>query len=849
MKVLKKCLPDVLAVLFFVVLSFAYFFPAAFEGRILFRHDSSAGVGAGHEIVEYMQRTGERPRWTNALFSGMPTYQLSPSYKSSSTLDTIERAYHLWMPENVWYLFVYLLGFYILLRAYDYRQHLAALGSLLWSFSTYFLIIIAAGHIWKAWALAYLPPMIAGIVLAFRGKYLWGLVLTGLFAALEVKANHVQMTYYYLFIIFFMFLAYAWENLVQPYILKKTADATAFPQNGYKHFLKATAACVVGGALGVLVNISNLYHTWEYGQESMRGKSELVKQNSANQTSSGLERDYITQWSYGIGETWTLLVPNTKGGASQPLALNKAAMKKANPQYVPIYQQLGQYWGEQPGTSGPVYVGAFVMFLFVLGIFIVKGPMKWALLAATVLSIMLSWGKNFMGLTDFFIDYVPMYAKFRTVASILVIAEFTIPLLAMMALKKIIDEPDLMNKNMKQLYASFALTGGVALLFALFPTLFFDSFISTSEVNALQSLPQEHVGPLMANLTEMRKAMFTSDAWRSFAVILIGTLMLLLYKVKKLKALPLTAILIVLTLLDLWQVNKRYLNDDMFVPKYEREQKQPMTTTDQYILQDKNLDYRVLNLAGSTFNENETSYYHKSIGGYHAAKLRRYQELIEAYISREMQAVYTGVSKAGGDMTQLNGDSIFPVLNMLNARYFILPLQSGQTAPIQNPYVYGNAWYVDEVKFVDNANQALDALGTLSLRHQAVADKKFEQVLGNSVEQDSVSIVTIEKCEPVQQVYRVNSDKGGVIVFSEIYYPGWTATIDGQEAELGRVNYVLRALRVEAGEHEVVLSFFPKSVDRTETIAYVALGILFILVLVLIFMGIRNRKNNELKQE
>ena len=280
MNLVKKCLPDVLAVLFFAILAFAYFFPADFEGRILYRHDASAGVGAGQEHSEYYQRTGERTRWTNSLFSGMPTYQISPSYDSTQTLQTMEKAYHLWLPENVWYLFAYLLGFYILLRAFDFRWHLAALGSVLWAFSTYFLIIIAAGHIWKVWALAYLPPMIAGIVLAYRGKYLWGLVVTALFAAFEVHANHVQMTYYYLFIILFMILAYL-------------ADAISKKQ--YLHFLKATGACLVGGLLGVLINLSNLYHTWQYGQESMRGKSELVKENSQNQTSSGLERDYITQ--------------------------------------------------------------------------------------------------------------------------------------------------------------------------------------------------------------------------------------------------------------------------------------------------------------------------------------------------------------------------------------------------------------------------------------------------------------------------------------------------------------------------------------------------------------------------
>ncbi len=829
MTTLKKLVPDIVAVLLFAVLAFAYFFPADTEGRILYRHDASAGVGAGQEQQEYYQRTGERTRWTNALFSGMPTYQSAPSYNSTNLLGKVVDAYHLWLPENVWYVFVYLLGFYLLLRAFDFRWYLAALGSVMWAFSTYFLIIIAAGHIWKVWALAYLPPLIAGIVLAYRGKYLWGLIMTALFTAFEVNANHVQMTYYYLFVIFFMILAYLVE---------------AIRQKQMSRFLKATAVCLVAGLVGVMVNISNLYHTWQYSKESMRGKSELVKENNANQTSSGLERDYITQWSYGIGETWTLLVPNVKGGASQPLAMNKTAMKHADNNYIGIYQQIGQYWGEQPGTSGPVYVGAFVLFLFVLGLFIVKGPMKWALLAATVLSIMLSWGKNFMGLTDLFIDYMPMYAKFRTVASILVIAEFTIPLLAMLALKEVVSGEVKTDKLRKAVVASFALTGCVALLFWAMPDVFFGNYVSSSEMQALSQFPADQLNPLLANLSEMRRAMFTSDAMRSFIIILIGTVCLVLFMARKLKAITLAGLLLALCLIDLWMVNKRYLNDAMFVPKYEREQAQPKTETDEIILADKSLDYRVLNLASNTFNENETSYYHKSIGGYHAAKLRRYQELIEAYISPEMQQTFAAVAEAAGDMTLVKGDSVYPVLNMLNTKYFILPLQDGKTVPVENPYRFGNAWFVNSVKFVDNANQELDALGKLDLRHEAVADAKFRELLKPVAEQaaDSAALVTLTAYEPNQLTYDVTSARGGVVVFSEIYYPGWTATVDDQPVEVGRVDYVLRALTVSPGQHKVVLSFFPKSLDTTETIAYASLGVLVLLVLLALFLSYRKMK-------
>ena len=850
-KTLKRLLPDLLVVLLFAVIAFAYFFPADTEGRILYRHDSSAGRGAGQELTEYYQRTGERTRWTNSLFSGMPTYQMAPSYDSQEVLSDVGKFYHLWLPENVWYVFAYLLGFYILLRAFDFRRELAVLGSVIWAFSSYFFIIIAAGHIWKVIALAYLPPMIAGIVLAYRGKYLWGFVVTAIFTALEIQANHVQMTYYYMFIILFMVIAY----LVDAIRTKQLA-----------RFGKATGVCLVAAALGVVINLSNLYHTWQYTQESMRGKSELVKKNSANQTSSGLDRDYITQWSYGIDETWTLLVPNAKGGASVPMGQNEKAMEKANPEFYQFYQQIGQYWGEQPGTSGPVYVGAFVLMLFVLGLFIVKGPMKWALLAATVLSVLLSWGKNFMGFTDFFLDNVPMYAKFRTVASILVIAEFTIPLLAMLALKKVLETPDFLKTKIPFLVGtsshrlvardvsgrtwlllSFLMTAGFALLFALMPTVFFPDYVSSAEMASLKQIPQEYLPAeyltqLLANLKEMRVAIFTADCWRSFFVILGGMVLLLLTLFNKLPKKYGVAAICALCLIDMWQVNKRYLNDSMFVERSVRETPQQETATDRQILQDHSLDYRVLNLASNTFNENETSYYHKSIGGYHAAKLRRYQELIDQYIAPEMRSMMHAIADAQGDMTRVAGDSIYPVLNMLNAKYVIMPLQGGQTVPLLNPYAFGNAWFVDRIQYVDNANQELDAVGRLNLRHEAVADNKFKTDLGDATGEQNGAIVTLKKYEPNELVYTVESSKGGIVVFSEIYYPGWTCTVDGKDVPVGRVNYVLRAISVKPGKHNVVLTFKPASVKHTETAAYVAYLLLVLAIALGVFVETRRKK-------
>jgi hypothetical protein len=660
------------------------------------------------------------------------------------------------------------------------------------------------------------------MVLCYRGKYWLGGLITALFVALQISSNHVQMSYYFLFVMLFMAIAYGVQ---------------AYQQKTLARFGKSTGVLVVAGLIGVCINLSNLYHTYEYSKESMRGKSELVKENSANQTSSGLERDYITQWSYGIGETFSLLVPNVKGGASVPLAANEKAMEKANPMYGSIYSQLGQYWGEHPGTSGPVYVGAFVVFLFVLGLFIVKGPMKWALLAATVLSILLSWGKNFMGFTDFFIDYVPMYNKFRAVSSILVIAEFTIPLLAMLALKKVVATPAIIKERKKDFLISFGLTGGLALLFAVLPKVFFPSYVSTMEMNALQGIPADQLVPLLANLEEVRMSLFTSDAWRSFFIVLLGAGLVWAYGMGKLKQHVLIGALAVLCLVDMWSVNKRYLYDEQFVEKQVQTQGFRQTETDKMILEDEALDYRVLNLASNTFNENNTAYWHKSVGGYHAAKLRRYQEMIEEHISGEMQGLYKAVADAGGDMEQLD-PSAFPVLNMLNTRYFIFPLQGGQTVPLANPFALGNAWFVDEVDYVNNANEEIEAIHGLDPTEKAVVDKKFESVV-QSLPSDSTATIELVAYEPNYLKYEVSSDKGGTVVFSEIYYPGWKSTIDGQEVAHGRANYILRAMNVPAGQHVVEFRFDPTSLHVTENIAFVALGLLALLAIVVVVLKIK----------
>lgn len=831
---MKKLLPDLIAILAFVLLSFAYFFPADIENRILFQHDTAAGAGAGQEVKEYYEQTGERSRWTNSLFGGMPMYQIAPSYDSTKSLQWVQKAYQLFLPDYVCLTFMLMLGFYILLRVFGIPVWLAGLGGIMWAFSSYFFILISAGHIWKFITLAYVPPTIAGIVLAYRGKLLWGGILTALFVALQITSNHVQMSYYFFFVILFFVGAY----------FEKAWRTKTLPQ-----FFKASAVLIVAALVGIAANVSNLYHTYAYSKETMRGKSELVQTgDAAKQTSSGLDRDYITQWSYGIDETLTLLVPNFKGGASAALSQSETAMSKANPMYSSLYGSLTQYFGTQPMTSGPVYVGAFVLFLFVLGCFIVKGPLKWALIGATFFSIVLSWGKNFMPLTDFFIDYVPLYNKFRAVSSILVIAEFTIPLLAIFALKRLLEEPEILKQEKKPLGISLLLTAGVALLLAVAPGSIGSGYVPAQEAQMLQNavnqqmIPANELSGILANLGEMRAELVSSDALRSFIIIGIGCSLLWLYASGKLRSSLTIAGITILCLADMWGVNKRYLNDAQFVPHSIRTETFTKTNTDELILQDTSLDYRVLNFATSTFDDNNTSYWHKSVGGYHPAKLRRYQEMIEHHISPEMQAAYKAIATAGGEMDSVDANK-FCVLNMLNTKYFIFPAgQQRQTVPILNPHAYGNAWFVNKVQYVNNANEEIDALDSIIPTETAVVDARFKDVLKGTTEsyKDSLSSIRLTSYTPNRLTYETNNAQDGIAVFSEIYYPdGWHVTIDGQPAELARADYILRTMYVPAGQHTIEMRFDPTSLHVTEGIAYGALALLVIGIIVAVLIAKR----------
>ena len=823
---MKKIIPDIIAILIFAVISFVYFYPADIEGRILFQHDTTAGAAAGHEAKEYFERTGERTRWTNSMFGGMPTYQISPSYDSTDTLKQVSNIYELWLPEYVRLAFIILLGFYILLRAFGMSPWLSALGGIFWGFSSYFFILIAAGHIWKFVTLAYIPPTVAGMVWAYRGKIWQGGIVFALFVAFQILSNHVQMSYYFLFVMIFMVIAFGIE---------------AYRNKTMTQFLKASAVLVVAGLVGVAINLSNLYHTYTYSKETMRGKSELTQHPSAGSSATGgLDKEYITQWSYGMDETLTLLVPNFKGGASVSINQSETAMTKANPRYSSLYGALSQYFGTQPGTSGPVYVGAFVLFLFLIGCFIVKGPMKWALLGATIFSIMLSWGKNFMPVTDFFIDYVPMYNKFRAVSSILVIAEFTIPLLAMLSLKKLIDQPSLLKPKSPAFIVSLLLTAGLSLLIWLSPGTF-NNFIPAQEAQMLQSavdqggIPANELAGIMANLSDMRAAMVSADALRSLIIILIGVVMLLFFTNAKLRKDIVIGGITILCLFDMWQVNKRYLYDDQFVDKDIRTTTFAQTEADKYILEDTELDYRVLNFAVSAFNENNTSYWHKNVGGYHAAKLRRYNELIETRLKSEMQDAYQAIAEAGGDMEQVD-PSKFHALNMLNTKYFILPTKESQI-PIENPYALGNAWFVKEVNYVANADEELDMLSTSNPHAIAVVDNQFKSTLKNatSFKVDDDAFIELTEYEPNSLTYQTQNPSDGVAVFSEVYYPdGWQVAIDGEPVELARANYVLRTLYVPAGNHTIQMTFDPQSIHITEAIAYVAMGLLVAIIIIAI---------------
>ncbi|MCH5327511.1 MAG: YfhO family protein [Coprobacter sp.] len=795
---MKKALPYIGSVLFMILLSYVYFAPDIFEQRTLFQGDVQQGIAIGQEGVAFKELTGETTRWTNSIFSGMPNFQISPSYGNNAWISRISDVYRLWIKSPASLVFIMMLGFFILLITLHVKWPLALTGAIAYAFSSYFFIIIAAGHIWKFITLAYIPPTIAGILLAYRGKYLTGAALTAFFGMMQIVSNHIQMTYYFLFVI---------AAVVTAFLID------AIRQKQLSRFFKATGVLAIAGMLAVGANLPNLYHTYRYSKETMRGQAGLEQgAQNTEKSKAGLSTEYITQWSYGIGETWTLLIPDTKGGASGPIGYNPDSEAFENIPFnmKPYIVQMNRYWGDQPYTAGPVYAGALIMFFFVLGCLIVKGSMKWALLGATIFSVLLSWGHNLLPVTQWFIDYFPMYNKFRTVSSILVIAEFCIPLLAILALKEITENPETLSRKRHYAYIAFGLTGGMALLFALFPSVFF-SFTSNQETELLRQNPEYN--ELFSYLIAVRQSIFTADAWRSVLFILAGCIFLWLYSIGKIGQTIWMAAIGILVLGDMYTINKRYLNSRHFVPERTIENPFPKTEADIAILADPDPHYRVYNLTKDPFNDAATSYYHKSVGGYHAAKLQRYDDLIKYQLIKNN----------------------LHVLNMLNTKYFIVDGEDRQTPQvIFNEEAAGNAWFISSVKWVDSPREEMNALTEFNEKTTAIANKSEQELFGKYTDSAAPGdTIYLTSYQPNELRYNANTKNGRSAVFSEIYFPwGWNITVDGQEVSMARVNYVLRGLDIPAGQHEIVFRFEPRSIAVTTGIAYASIIAILVLLAV-----------------
>ncbi|MBK9798423.1 MAG: YfhO family protein [Bacteroidetes bacterium] len=794
---LKKIIPHALAVLSFILITLVYFSPLL-EGKKLKQADVSNFKGMSKEIVDYREaHPGEEPLWTNSMFSGMPAYQISVLYPSN-LVKNLTKVFSFGLPHPAPIVLLCFLGFYFLLLTLEVDILLAVVGALAFGFSSYFLILIEAGHNPKGYAIAYMAPVIAGIIMTYRGKFLLGSAITAMALSLELSANHLQITYYLLLCVALL-------------VIVEIIDA--FKAKALPKFVKASAFLVVAALLAVGPNITNLWVTVDYGKYTTRGTSDLTH-DKENKT-SGLDKDYATAWSYGQGETFSLMIPNFNGGSSGAIGDNKSALEKVDPEFRQYIANVDSYFGNQPFTSGPVYAGALVVFLFVLGLFIVKSNLRWWLLAATVFSILLGWGKNFMPLTEFFLEHFPGYNKFRAVSMILVIAELCIPLLAILAVKEIYTQPQILKEKRNQFYIAFGLTGGLCLLFYMLPNLFID-FYKVGEYEDITAqlkksqLSQDQINVFLAGVEEARRSIFTADALRSFFFILLGAGVVFAYSIKNFNKNILIGALGFLILVDMWVVDKRYLNKDNFVSKSFVDSPFDLTQANQQILSDKDPNFRVFNTTVSTFNDASTSYFHKSIGGYHGAKLKRYQELIEMQISKNNMEV----------------------LNMLNTKYFIVSDEQKQPIAQRNPVACGNAWFVPNYKIVANADSEMAALSKIKPKEYMVVDKKYEANLsGFTAAFDSSATIGLTSYQPNNLVYKSNSSKEQLAVFSEIYYPdGWNAYINGKQHDYFGCNYVLRAMRIPAGAHTIEFKFEPKTYKTGEQIA-LASSILLYLVL------------------
>ncbi|MFZ4399979.1 MAG: YfhO family protein [Bacteroidales bacterium] len=790
----KKLLPYLAAILIFLIVTLIYVSPLL-EGKQLKQGDSVSWTGASKEIIDFRKaHPGEEPLWTNSMFGGMPAYMISiltPSNDIISFFGNAMRLFSLPHPANM--IFIYFFGFFILLLVLGVDPWLSIIGALAFGFSSYFFVIIEAGHNTKALTIGYMAPVFAGIILTMKGKYLWGGVLSALFLSLIIKMNHVQMTYYLMILVVIYILFELYNKIKEKQLLM---------------FFKASIVLIFAVILALGSNITSLWTTYEYSKDTIRGKSELTS-NSEVKT-KGLDLDYATQWSYGKVETLTLLIPNFYGGSSSgKLGEGSEAYNVLKQNGVPnikqITNQMPLYWGPQPFTSGPVYAGAIFIFLFVLGLFIVKTPMKWVLLIATALSIMLSWGKNFMPLTQFFFDYFPMYSKFRAVASILVIAELCIPLLGILALNQIITKKVDKAEVLKFGKISLYITGGITLMFALIGSSFFDFRCAA---DAQLPYPEWLMNAIVAD----RKSIFTMDAWRSFGFILVSSALIWAFIENKLKKEIVISAFILLVVIDMGFVDWRYFDNSNFTNKKNVEVPFQATEADMLIMEDKDPNYRVYNVTVNSFNDASTSYFHKSVGGYHAAKIRRYQDLIEHQISKNNVKVF----------------------NMLNTKYFIAPDQNKQPQAQRNVSALGNAWFVENYKIVENPDSEINALSNFEPATTAIVDKRFIEYVKDIKGKDSTSTIQLSSYLPNHLTYQANAKKVELAVFSEIYYEnGWNAYIDGKLIPYIRVNYVLRAMKIPQGNHKIEFKFEPKAYYMGEKIGFASS---FILVLMLLGM-------------
>lgn len=811
----KSIMPHLLVVLVFMLITIVYFNPLI-TGKVINQGDVERFKGMSKEIVDYRAKYDKEPLWTNGMFSGMPAYQISVLYPSNWVRPLIKLT-AMGIPHPACIIFLCMLGFYLLLLTFKVDRLLAAAGAVGFALSSYFVILIEAGHNPKGYAIAYMAPVVMGIMMAYRGRMWLGSAIAGIALSLELASNHLQITYYLALLSGIIVLG----ELVNAIFSKQLSN-----------FIKSSGMLLVAALLAVLPNITNLLVTEEYGKYTIRGASELSDEKQ-NKT-SGLDRDYATQWSYGIAETFTLMIPNYKGGESKAIGDNEKALADVNPemrQYVG--QSTDQYWGDQPFTSGPVYIGALICFLFVLGMMILKDNLKWYLLAATLLAIMLSWGKNMMGFTNFFMDFLPGYNKFRAVSMTLVIAEFTIPLIGILAVREIVLRPSILKEKRNSFYIALAATAGLCLLFYIMPTTFQDFYKDGEYENVSAQIKKsgaaaEQIQQFMSGMETARISIFKADALRSFLFIILGAGLLLVYTVKQFNKNYLYAGLGLLMLIDLWAVDKRYLNEKNFVSKSSLESDHMPSPADEQILKDPDPNYRVMNASLSPFQDAGTSYFHKSIGGYHGAKLRRYQDLYERQISKNNMSV----------------------LNMLNAKYFIIQnQQSGQLVAQRNPAALGNAWFVKELKWVANPDSELNALTNFNPALTAVVDKKWEKDLPNNAFQfDSAATIKLKSYKADELVYETQAEKPQMTVFSEIYYSkGWNAYVDGKLTNHLSVNYVLRAMVLPAGKHEVVFKFEPEAYYKGEKIAMAGSILLFLFIIGSVFMQMKQNKETVLK--